>query len=405
MKISVPIVFIVFMFLLVPVSYSDSWDMQQIQKSHRLLSELGKHVTGQHDLVMLSNNKKGKIWLIDNNNLTVLDSIQLSKPHIIRILLSSDKHNIFFLQANGKVEIYNRHLKSVVSEIKVGRQSSSMAISHDGRYLAIGNLQPHSVVILDATNLTPLKYLSVHDGFGMESGVAQIYPNPIRETFAIGLNDIPQLWEISYADNPYPGFSGWEHGYHNESGDLVKAQPFPVRRLIAREIIKDFRFGPEFLSLIGNNGEGLAHIVDVDIRRTLFKIEGIKELNIPEAAIWDEQSQPILASSQQKQNLLQIIDTENWQLIKSINLPSIGQFVRAHPQSPYAFVSLQDQNKIAVIDKAKLEFVRSLNMQSDDSIKELKFGRHGKHLYVQSNHAIEIVDSQTLKRVKRFQLR
>jgi hypothetical protein len=62
--------------------------------------------------------------------------------------------------------------------------------------------------------------------------VSAVYTAPPRSSFLVALRDIPQLWEISYAEHPAPVPKGFVQNY--QPGMLegeFDYGPFPVRRI------------------------------------------------------------------------------------------------------------------------------------------------------------------------------
>jgi len=379
--------------------------IQQIQSSHRLFAQ-NKPESKQVSLInaadtLLINNTDEQIWLISTNQMQVIDDISIAKKNIIQSLISHQGRYIYLASQSGWIYQYDRLKKAIVAEVKVGKDSRTMALSHDGRYLAVGNYQPRTLVILNAKDLSPLKVIQVNDGFGLRSRVNVIHTNAIRETFAVALEDIPQAWEVSYADDPPPGFSGWEHSYQPETGDLVKSKPFPVRRLMLKGNLKNFRFGSDFISLIGNNGKGLSQVIDSDIRRVLFKIDSLKQANLSTAAIWNYKNKPVLVSSQKSASGFQVIDSENGQLIKNIPTQMPGSFVRSHPKENYSFAAIpkpaDKSTQLLVINKDDLSIIKTIPSESGKTINDVLFSTDGN--FITLNITINKKDKAAVKKI------
>jgi|GEM_PF-3022209 len=395
-------VFIATLILITGVGAKD-WTIAQVQSSHQVLAPINNTLNKEKtdNLVLLSNPTAKKAWLVDSDTLMIAKTIPIPGEIIAEPIISSDKRFIYFALAEGWIAAYELQSHTFTAKVRVAIKSRSMALSHDNRYLAVGNYQPNSIVILDAKNLKALKLLSVDDGFGHVSRVNAIHTNAVLETFAIALNDIPQAWEISYADDPPPGFSGWEHSYQQESGDLVKSKPFPVRRLSVQENLMDFRFGPDLITLMGNNAQGVGQIVDVDIRRTLFTLEDHPGLNLDSALLWAYNGRQVLATTQKNINAILIFDTENWQLINSIPISVPGLWGRTHPQSNYAFFTLTT-NQLIVMDKRNLESKKIISL--DENIISINFNRDGQNILIQTPKKLFVLNNFDLKIFKRLSL-
>ena len=67
----------------------------------------------------------------------------------------------------------------------------------------------------------------------------------------------------------------------------------------------------------------------------------------------------VLASPNLKDNAIDVIDMQNWKLLRTIPVPGPGFFMRSHENSRYAWtdsmMSPSAKNRLTLIDKATLE--------------------------------------------------
>ena len=59
------------------------------------------------------------------------------------------------------------------------------------------------------------------------------------------------------------------HDYRPDSGENVKPEPFPVRRIKVEDYLDDFFFDQEYVSLIGTSRDGKGQVVDMDLGRVI----------------------------------------------------------------------------------------------------------------------------------------
>ncbi len=157
------------------------------------------------------------------------------------------------------------------AEIEAGISSHTMALSADGRYVLVANHLPHSLVVLNASSLKQIKSIEVKDSKGRVSRVSAVYTAAPRDSFIAALMDIPEIWQISYADEPPGGFDGWVHDYRVDSGENVKPGPFPVRRIKLDNPLRDLVFDEDYVTLKGVSPEGQVQVVDLDLGRTISR--------------------------------------------------------------------------------------------------------------------------------------
>jgi len=105
---------------------------------------------------------------------------------------------VFFASRDGWGQQVRPVEPQVVAEIRAGINTRNVAVSGDGKYLAVANYLPHTLVLLDA-DLNLLKVLPVRDKDGKESSARLgVYDAAPRQSFVAALKDVPEVWEISY---------------------------------------------------------------------------------------------------------------------------------------------------------------------------------------------------------------
>jgi len=61
------------------------------------------------------------------------------------------------------------------AKIRAGISSHMMALSADGLYILVADHQPHSLLVLDALSLKPIKSIEVKDSKGRASRVSAVW--------------------------------------------------------------------------------------------------------------------------------------------------------------------------------------------------------------------------------------
>ena len=126
---------------------------------------------------------------------------------------SPDGRFVYLASRDGWVGKYDLHGLKPVAETRVAINTRNIAVSGHGRYIAAGNGLPPTIVILDAADLSVKKIIPVAGDGGKTSRVSAVYDATPRNSFIVALRDIPELWEISYLDNPPPVPRGLIHNY------------------------------------------------------------------------------------------------------------------------------------------------------------------------------------------------
>ncbi|MCK5396134.1 MAG: c-type cytochrome [Gammaproteobacteria bacterium] len=399
-----------------PLKDTPVWGMDEIKASqiiHNKESELpDKPVFEVDDLLNMF-----LVVELGDHHVTLLDGDKLEPIHRFKSRFalhggpkySPDGRFVYFASRDGWISKYDIYNLKLIAEIRAGINTRNQAVSADGRYVMIANYLPHTLVLLNAKDLSPIKLYDVKDDTGKTSRVSAVYTAPPRNSFVAALKDIPELWEIYYGDEPPIGFDGWVHDYNPESGENVKPEPFPVRRITVDDYLDDFFFDQEYVSLIGASREGKGQVVDMDIGRVIvpdLELPGMPHLG--SGITFEYKGRTVLATPNLKQGDVSVIDMETWKTIKRIKTLGPGFFMRSHKNTNYAWVDVffgPDKDAMHVIDKRTLEIVKTLRPAPGKTAAHVEFTRDGKYALLSiwdPDGAVIVYDAETLKEIKRL---
>ena len=399
-----------------PVEIQPVWGLVEINASHIIHNKLAelpdKPVFDVDDLLNLF-----LVVELGDHHVTLLDGDRMEPIHRFKSRFalhggpkySSTGRFVYFASRDGWISKYDLYNLKLVAEVRAGINTRNLAVSADGRYVMVANYLPHSLVLLDASNLKPIKLIEVSDSSGNSSRVSAVYAAPPRDSFIAALKDIPEVWEISHADNPPVGFAGWVHDYRTDSGENVKPEPFPIRRIQVEDYLDDFFFDQEYITIIGASREGKAQVIDLDVRRVI-----VNDLDLPgmphlgSGITWEYKDRLVLATPNLKKGNVSVIDMESWETIKHIETLGPGFFMRSHENTPYAWVDVffgPNKDAVHVIDKSTLEIIKTLRPVPGKTAAHVEFTRDGKFALLSiwdPDGAVIVYDATTLEEVKRI---
>lgn len=318
---------------------------------------------------------------------------------------------IYFASRDGWISKFDVFNLKYVAEVRAGINTRNLAVSHDGRYLIVANYLPHTLTVLDARDLSPLKVIEAKDDNGNSSRVSAVYTADPRNSFVAALKDLKEVWEISYLDEPPAGFSGWVHDYNKESGDAHKEEPFAVRRILLKDYLDDFFMTQDYERIIGSARDGSGQVVDLDLKRSVGKVVLPGMPHLSSGITWKYQGRTVLATPNIKEGVVTIIDTKSWEVIKRIETQGPGFFMRSHEKSPYAWVDVffgPNKDLMHVIDKQTLEIVKTLKPAPGKTSAHVEFTKDGKYALVSIwdlDGALVIYDANTLEEIKRLPMK
>ena len=404
-------------YIYTPLANVPSWGMAEIKKSHLIhypAGSLGDKPVFKADMLNLF-----IVVELGDHHATLLDGDKFEPIHRFKTRFalhggpkySPDGRYVYFASRDGwisKYDIYN--LKTVV-EIRAGINTRNLAVSGDGRSIMVGNYLPHTLVVLDAEDLTPIKVIAVKDKNGKSSRVSAVYAAPPRNSFIAALKDIPEVWEIYYNEQHAPIYNGLVHDYRYGEG-LEDKQPFPIRRILLDDYLDDFQFDQSYTHLMGaarnaKNGQ----VINLDIRRKVADLELTGLPHLGSGITWMYKGRPVLATPNFKKAEISVIDMTTWKTIKRIKTLGPGFFMRSHENSPYAWADVffgPNKEAVHIIDKQTLEIVKTLRPSPGKNAAHVEFDRYGKHALLSVwdiDGELIVYDAKTLKEIKRLPMK
>lgn len=114
---------------------------------------------------------------------------------------SPDGRFVTFMSRDGWVTKYDLWSLKVIAEVRAGLNSRNIAMSKDGKHIAVANYLPHTLVLLSADDLHVEKIIEAKDAKGNTSRVSAVYQAPPRNSFIVALKDVSEIWEVATDPN------------------------------------------------------------------------------------------------------------------------------------------------------------------------------------------------------------
>jgi cytochrome c553/WD40 repeat protein len=322
---------------------------------------------------------------------------------------SPDGRFVYFASRDGWVSKYDLWNLTLVAEVRAGLNTRNLAVSADGRYVAVANTLPHTLALFSAEDLALLKLIEVRSVDGARSSrVSAVYDAGSRQSFVAALKDLQEVWEIPYSD--VPPYFGRVHDWRVEGPPEV-TERFPVRRIAVADFIDDFCFDPDYHNLIGaaRGGES-AQVVSLLVAQTIARVELPGLPHLGSCITWDYQGRTVLATPHLNAAAVSVVDTRDWRILARIDTLGPGFFLRSHERTRYAWVDVfsgPDRDAIHLIDKRTLALARTLRPEPGRTAAHVEFTRDGRYALVsiwEMDGAIVVYDAESLAIVKRIPL-
>ena len=322
---------------------------------------------------------------------------------------SPDGRFVYFASRDGWVSKFDLYTLELVVETRAGVNTRNLAISSDGRVVAVANYLPHTLVLLDADDLSLEQVIPIRDQHGTSSRVSAVYDAAPRQSFIVALKDLPEIWEIQYRDDPV--HYGPVHDYRVEGVPEI-SERFPIRRMVLDDYLDDFFFDPEYDHLIGaarNAKDG--QVVNLHVGRKIADVDLSGLPHLGSGITWDYQGTPVVATPNLKEAVVSVIDMKSWRTIHRIPTLGPGFFMRSHENTPYAWVDVffgPNRDVVHVIDKRTLEVAHTLRPEPGKTAAHVEFTRDGRYALLSiwdMDGAIVVYDAATLEEVKRLPMK
>ncbi|MCC5857764.1 MAG: c-type cytochrome [Ectothiorhodospiraceae bacterium] len=319
---------------------------------------------------------------------------------------SPDGRFVFLASRDGWISRFDLYNLRVTHEIRAGINTRNVALSADGRYVLVGNYLPHTLVVLDSRDLSPLQRIPVTDAAGERtSRVSAVYQAAPRGSFIAALRDVPEIWELFYDPANTPAEAEPLSGAPGDG-------QFAVRRIRIDDPMDDFFFEPEYRRLLGAARDaGRSVAVDLDAGREIgiVPIDGMPHL--ASGITWEYRGRTVMATPHLREAAVSVVDMDSWEVIRRIETKGPGFFLRSHENSRYAWVDVffgPNRDLMHVIDKETLDIVKTLRPEAGKTAAHVEFTRDGSHALVSiwdMDGALVIYDAETLEEVKRLPMR
>lgn len=405
-------------FLKTPLAVIPAWDEAEIMAS-RVMDEDYAPVDGPvwssdpMNITLAVETGDHHVSVLDGDTFEVLD--RFATPFAVHggPKFTPDGKFVFIMSRDGWVQKYDIYALKQVGRVRAGLNSRNIAMSGDGKWLAVANYLPNTLTILSTEDLSVAEVHDVVGKDGTPSRVSAVYQAPPRESFVLALKDVPEIWEVSYSKHPDPRLfaGGLAHDWRIE-GPVPQDTDFPIRKIKIPDFLDDFFFDQSYEHVMGasRKGEG-GLVIDLVIGQKTADLDLPGMPHLGSGITWNWNDTTVMATPHLKDGTVSVIDMNSWETVKRITTEGPGFFMRSHKTSPYVWVDVffgPNKDKMHVIDKKTLEIVKTLQPVPGATVAHVEFTKDGSHALVsvwEDDGAVLVYDAKTLEIVKRLPMR
>ncbi len=398
-----------------PLSYIPKWDAGDITKS-RILTP-AKIITDKPQWKADPMN----IFVVvetGDHSISILEGDTFERMHRFKSRyalhggpkFTSDGRYVYFGSRDGWITKFDLYTLTVVAEVRAGINMRNIAVSSDNKTVIAANYLPHTLVLLNADDLSLTKIIPVKNRNGT-SRVSAVYNAAPRNSFIAALKDINEVWEIPY--NNHSAWKGWQHDYREDSGDRETKNSFPIRRIKLKEPLDDFFFNQSYDALMGSS-RGVdkksrkGQVIDMTLGKKIAELDLPGMPHLGSGITFEHQGRRVMATPNLRGGDISVIDIGNWKVVKKIKTLGPGFFMRSHENTPYAWAGVffgPHKDKMHIIDKRTLKIVKTLQPEPGKTFAHVEFTKNGSHALVslwEKDGALMIYDAKTFELVKRI---
>ena len=211
-----------------------------------------------------------------------------------------DGRYVFFASRDGWITKFDLWNLKVIAEVRAGINTRNAAVSGDGKWVAVANYLPHSLVILDA-DLNLKKILPVTDKDGKTtSRVSAVYDAAPRQSFVAALKDVKEVWEVSYNPKADDISAGMIHDFKYREGKFIPGFLNPQRSQLD-DYLDDFYFTQGYDEVMGasrNDAKAAVsgQVVNLDARKKIADLELPGMPHLGSGISWQWQGKTVMAT-------------------------------------------------------------------------------------------------------------
>ena len=351
------------------------------------------------------------ISVLDGDTFAVLDRFETPFAVHGGPKFSPDGRYVFVMSRDGWVQKYDIWSLHEVGRIRAGLNSRNIAMSADGKWLAVASYLPETLTILSTDDLSVAKVMEVKGRKGTPSRVSAVYQAPDRNSFILALKDVPEIWEVATDPDAGPYHDGFVHSHEAGMEESLEAEQglFARRRIDVSAPLDDFFFDPGYHNLIGANRAGeTGVVVNLDVGREIASLPLPGMPHLGSGISWMRGGHRLMAVPHLNEGQISVIDMADWSLVKIIKTSGPGFFLRSHDGTPYIWADVftgPNKGQMHIIDKETLEVVKVLTPEPGKTVAHTEFTKDGRYALVsiwEQDGAVIVFDAATLEEVRRL---
>jgi mono/diheme cytochrome c family protein len=353
-----------------------TWGMEDIASSHLeppIEEARIPAAVDRENLILVVERGTQSVSVLDGDSMKELDRFEVGQIHG-GIKFDRELRRAFASTRDGTVVKYDLERGGLSAKAKVAVNTRNIAVSPDGRFVAVANQLPASLVVLDG-DLRPVGI------FPLEGQPSAVYQLPSAKRFLVTLRDAPLLFTLDYPD-------------------------LAMHSVELPEPFEDMSFVPGKRQLVASSRGGKQLILyDLEQKRVLATLPTTGLPHLFSACFFSRNGALYAAFNHVGVPRLSVVEMESFRLEREIPLTGPGFFARTHSGSPYLWVDTNTEEIQLVAKDSLLPLPRSLVPEPGKKAMHVEFTARGDRALVSiwdPVGAVVVYDSKSLEVLARI---
>lgn len=311
------------------------------------------------------------------------------QPHTS--VFSSDRRYMYIISRDGWLSKIDVTTLDPIISIRVGENSRGTALTDDDKFIAVGNYEPHTVVIIETETMSIIETIETSDEVDNElSGSRVGVVVESGQEFIIALKDVNSVWVIKQNENKKWVVKNKYSNIGNNKSPLHDGFLTPDGKFF----------------IVAVQGANSVWVLNTLTWKVVGEIPTGKLPHTGPGATWKN----TMYIPSLEEGLITAIDMNVWKPVASIKTGGPGLFVRSYskdPDYPYVWADTafgEYKDEVYVIDARVNKIIKTLIPIKGKNSWHPEFTYDGKFVYIVSQEGGEVVvyNARTFDVVKRI---
>lgn len=353
---------------------------------------------GTGALMVIVEREHGSVVVVDSLRHEVLGRISdLGILHHASVSFSQDGRYAYLVSRDGWLNKLDLLTLECKARIKAGESSIGLAVTQDGRHIAVSSYKPPEVKILDAETLAPVHIIPAVeqvDGKEISSRTVGMVEAP-GNLLIFSLMDLDSIWVVDAGRDDFPVIAKFRD---------IGRMPYDALLTQGGRYYAAGLYLSNHLAILDTwTLDGVKEISLKDPQQTSAK-KAVRK--VPHLEGWALAGN-LLFSPVVGEERLAVCEFGTWKPVGSVELAGTPMFAMASPDGRYVWINFSGTNHrfVQVIDTLALEVVKTLEI--GDRVIHMGFSPKGQHIYISSykENRVVVLDTKTFKKIKEISLR